>query len=134
MQRISQRPRVVLLSGKDWYFEGLKEILNRFLDVAIACNLTELESFLGGETYAVFLCPWDFQGGTWREVCRKVQQNRPNLPIVVIRRLGEEHDWIEVLEAGCFDILCAPFSERQVLSVIEHAAASSEGRLRRSVA
>ena len=134
MERISQHLKVLVLRGKDGDFEGLTEILSRFLNVAVANNPEELESLLARETYAAFLCPWDCPCGTWREICREVHQGHPDLPIIVVRRLGEEHDWVEILEAGCFDILCAPFSSHHVLAVIEHAAASSEGRLLRSVA
>ena len=40
----------------------------------------------------------------------------------------------EVLEAGAFDLLTEPYSERAVLSVVEHAFASRDARATRSVA
>ena len=37
-------------------------------------------------------------------------------------------EWTEVLEAGAFDLLLAPSREYSVLTMIEHAVASGQGR------
>ena len=125
MRRMSsERLNVLLLSSNEEATRLLGEALSREVELATACNPEELFGLLQRAGYNALLCDWDYQGGSWREVCRDVKRNYPDLPIIVICRCGGEKEWVEVLEAGCFDMVSAPFSIRQVLYVIEHAVAS----------
>jgi len=78
----------------------------------------------GGSSFDAFLCDWCYQGGTWRSALETIRRQAPQLPVIVVCRTGGEQEWIEVLQAGAFDMICAPFSSEAVLSVLEHAAAS----------
>ena len=61
--------------------------------------------------------------------------HRPGaITCIVVSRCGGEKEWVEVLDAGCFDLVCAPFSARQVLYVVEHAVADYEAQALKSVA
>jgi len=51
-----------------------------------------------------------------------------------VYRAGGEREWREVLEAGAFDLLTAPYCESAVLAVLAHALATRDGRSSRSVA
>jgi len=78
--------------------------------------------------YDAFLCDWCYQGGTWKEALELVRRKAPHLPVIVICRTGGEPEWMEVLQAGAFDMVCAPFSTEEVLSTLEHAAALQQER------
>ena len=122
---------VLLLSSNEEATRRLRETLARESELATAWNPEELFGLLQSTGYDAFLCDWDCQGGSWRELCRDVKRNYPDLPIILLCRMcpcGGEKEWVEVLEAGYFDLVCAPFSDRQILSVIEHAVASHEAR------
>ena len=134
MLRSSNRLRILLLGSNEEPMILLRETLAKHAHVTAAWNIGELFGLLELGPYDVFLCDWEYQRLTWREICREVQQIDPNLPIIVFCRLGGECEWVEVLEAGCFDLACAPYSDRKVLSIIEHAVASQEARALRSVA
>ena len=131
MPGTSERLSVLLLSSNEEATRLLHETLSREAELATAWNPEELFGLLTRPGYDAFLCDWDCQGGSWREVCREVKRNYPDLPIILLCRMcrcGGEKEWVEVLEAGYFDLICAPFSDRQILSVIEHAVASHEAR------
>lgn len=134
MLRSSRRLRILLLGNNEEPTILLRETLAKHAHVATAWNLGELFGLLELGPYDAFLCDWEFQGVSWREICREVKQRDPHLPIIVFCRLGGECEWAEVLEAGCFDLACAPYSDRKVLSIIEHAVASRKDCPLRTVA
>jgi len=116
---------LLLLSGNEATTRDLSKALASVGDITIALTVEELFRLLKRSEYDAFLYDWDFQGADWREICHEVQQDYENLPIIVVSRCGGEQEWVEVLKAGCFDLISAPYSDRYVLSVIEHAVASS---------
>lgn len=122
------RLRVLLLSGEETEASSLREILTRHVELANAWTLAEMVELLGGGGFDAFLCDWSFQGGTWQDALGEVQQRHPDLPTIVVRRLGGEQEWIQVLDAGAFDLVAAPYCEYAVLSVLEHAVASYQAR------
>ena len=131
MPGTSERLRVLLLSSNEEATRLLREALSREAELATAWTPEELFGLLQRTGYDAFLCDWDCPGGGWREVCGNVKQNYPDLPIILLCRMcrcGGEKEWVEVVEAGCFDLVCAPYFDRQILSVIEHAVASREAQ------
>jgi DNA-binding NtrC family response regulator len=79
-------------------------------------------------SYDVVLCPWDLRGASWRTVLEHVRSRQPERPLIVFCHCGGEQEWIQVLGAGAFDLLCPPYNEDQVMALIEHAAASRYAR------
>ena len=134
MPRTSQHLSVLLLSSSEEATGQLRETLAREVELATAWTSQELFHLLQTAKYDAFLCDWESQGGGWREVCHEVRQLYPGLPIIVVSRCGGEKEWVEVVEVGCFDIVCAPFSARQVLYVVELAVADYEAQALTSVA
>jgi DNA-binding NtrC family response regulator len=72
--------------------------------------------------------PWSFEWSLRSEVLEQVQEKCPSLPVIIFCRMGSEKEWVEVLEAGGFDLLVPPYRKSTVLSVLEHAVASYEAR------
>lgn len=137
MPKMSERLRILMLSDQEEATGFLRETLAAHLDVATARDSEELFSLLQSSSFDAFLCDWDCPENTWREICREVKGSHPDLPIIVVCRMcrsGGEREWVEVLEAGCFDLACAPYSDRMILSIIEHAVASRQGCVLRSAA
>lgn len=52
-------------------------------------------------------------------VCRRVRQERPTLPIIMLTAMGEEADRIAGLEAGADDYVVKPFSPRELVLRIQ---------------
>ncbi len=49
------------------------------------------------------------------EVCRRLLERRPDLPVVMLTALGEEEDRIAGLETGADDYVVKPFSPRELV-------------------
>ena len=49
------------------------------------------------------------------EVCRRLRESRPDLPVVMLTALGEEADRVVGLELGADDYLVKPFSPRELV-------------------
>ena len=49
------------------------------------------------------------------EVCRRLREARPDLPVVMLTALGEESDRLLGLETGADDYLVKPFSPRELV-------------------
>ncbi|OFW10064.1 MAG: hypothetical protein A3G20_03605 [Acidobacteria bacterium RIFCSPLOWO2_12_FULL_59_11] len=134
MPQKMDRLKVLLLSSQEPSTDLLREILSRRVLLATAWNREELFHLLRTGRYDVFLCDWEFRGSDWKEVCSEIRQYDPDLPAIVVCRLAGEQEWIEVLEAGCFDILSVPYFDYLVLAVLEQAVASREALSRRTAA
>ncbi|MBI3894868.1 MAG: response regulator [Acidobacteria bacterium] len=109
---------VLLLSSQEPSSKILQEILAQHVLLAIAWNREELFYLLRTERYDVFLCDKDFCQGNCQEFCKEIKKYDSNLPTIVASRLADEQEWIDVLKAGCFDILGAPYSDRSILAIL----------------
>jgi len=49
------------------------------------------------------------------EVCSRLRQSRPDLPVIMLTALGEESDRLLGLETGADDYLVKPFSPRELV-------------------
>ncbi len=65
------------------------------------------------------------------EVCRRLREAQPDLPVVMLTALGEESDRITGLELGADDYVTKPFSPRELVlrveSVLRRSAPVSGG-------
>ena len=65
-----------------------------------------------------------FAGGQpsqYLSLLRRVREERPALPFVVVTRIPETTAWLDALEAGATDYCCAPFEARQIQWLMECA-------------
>lgn len=125
--------KVLLLAGSDPAIAAVEQALEPRTDLTVVSDLPDvLRELAHGQTEVLF-CDWRFPAGTWRDVLDVVQFHYPELPVIVVSRCGDEWQWREVLDAGGFDLVTT-HSELAVLSVLEHAAASRDARLMRTVA
>jgi DNA-binding NtrC family response regulator len=99
------------------------EILTRFATVTRVPRIQDALS-TAAESYDAIFCPWEFAEGTWRGVLEEAQKLDPPIPVIVLSRWAGEKQWVETLQAGAFDLLVPPFTNYQILAVLEHAMAS----------
>lgn len=57
------------------------------------------------------------------EVCRQLRQARPDLPIIFLTALGNEHDMLRAFDCGAVDYVTKPFSPRVLVARILAALA-----------
>jgi two-component system response regulator ResD len=65
------------------------------------------------------------------EICRRLRQVHPDLPVIMLTALGQEDDRIAGLEVGADDYVTKPFSPRELVlrveSVLRRGAPASPG-------
>ena len=65
-----------------------------------------------------------FAGGQpsqYLSLLRRVREERPALPFVVVTRIPETTEWLDALEAGATDYCSSPFESRQIHWLMEAA-------------
>ncbi len=60
------------------------------------------------------------------EVCRRLRESRPDLPVVMLTALGEESDRVVGLETGADDYLVKPFSPRELVLRVQSVLRRTE--------
>ena len=121
-------PNVLLLTSDAGEAAELQRLLSRYVVLTCAGTLGELLELLENGRYDALFCAWSFDLGTWKEALQEVQKRYPGIPVIVLSPCGAEHEWLEVLDAGAFDLLAMPYQERKLLAVIEQAGASGQAR------
>ncbi len=65
------------------------------------------------------------------EVCTRLRQNRPDVPVIMLTALGEESDRLLGLETGADDYMVKPFSPRELVlrvqSVLRRSGTAATG-------
>ena len=120
---------ILLLASEEKESAAIRELLRGHVVLTCAQSLRELRALLQKSDYDAVFCSWAFHAGTWSEVLDVVREESPEVPTIVLSRVGAEQEWVEALEAGAFDLLAPPFRERSLLAVLEQASASREARL-----
>ena len=123
-----QYPRVLLLCSDEHQAVRLEELIEDHANLTRARDLDELSALLATACFKAVFCAWSFYGGTWRNTLLEALRFQPDLPVLVLSSTGGEREWIEVLEAGAFDLLVPPYNKNTVLAVLEQAIASHDAR------
>jgi two-component system, OmpR family, alkaline phosphatase synthesis response regulator PhoP len=56
-----------------------------------------------------------------RDVCKKMKQEHPNVPVVVVSAISEVADKVLLLELGADDYVTKPFSPRELMARVQAA-------------
>ena len=122
-------PEVLLLACDADERAILQKILGLHAELTCVCTPEEMAGRLEQAKYDALFCARSLSMGNWREVLQEVQQFYPHLPIIILSRTADEQEWLEVIEAGAFDLLGPPYYEQMFLSVLEHAVVSHKARV-----
>ena len=104
----------------------LQDLLSKHATVTCAQSIRELLSILEGSGYDALFCDWSFNKSSWREALKEVHKRHPELPMIVVHHTADEQEWVDVLDAGAFDLLGPPYNERLLLALLEHVVTSRE--------
>ena len=124
-----RQPNILLLCGGEAQTVSLCDVLSNHARVTSAADLLELKVLLENGFFDAVFCAWSFSLGNWRGALHEVQRLNPDLPVIVFSTTGGEREWVDVLDAGGFDLLTDPYRNNTVLPALEHATASYSARL-----
>ena len=121
-------PRVLLFVCDASQKAILQQTLAHHAELVWADNLQEMTQQLERARYDALFCSSTLSTGSWGEALKQVRQFYPDVPVIILSKTSSQKEWMEVLDAGAFDLLGLPCSERTLLSVMEHAVDSCEAR------
>jgi DNA-binding NtrC family response regulator len=122
------KPHVLLVSSQEIESQVLENVLKELVVLDRATDLADVKRALARGRYDAVFCGHSFHKNDWNAVLRQIQNLCPEVPVVIFCRTGGEREWIEVLDAGAFDLLLPPYQRGTVLPILEHAVASYEAR------
>ena len=120
--------KVLLLSEDQNEVYYLRGSLGSHAVVMHARSLPEMASKLERTQYDVVLCGWPFYQDGWHGELKNVRERYPDLPVIVLSRANTKQKWMDVMDAGAFDLLGLPSSKPVLLPALEHARVSHDAR------
>jgi len=124
-------PEVLLLACDADERAILQKILGLHAELTCVCTPEEMAGRLEQAKYDALFCARSLSMGSWREVLEEVRQFYPQLPVIIVSRTADEREWLEILEAGAFDLLTPPYHQRALLYVLAHAMVSHDAHVAR---
>lgn len=126
----SANPRFILASAASTEWDQVRDFSarqNRL--VARASSVRAVLRLLKRSQCAVILTETALEDGTWRDLLGALSP-RPDAPeIVVIDRNADDALWLDVLDAGGFDLLRTPLEERDLAHAFSLAEANWLARI-----
>jgi len=90
--------------------------------VLAAVDRREAQAILEAEsTIQLVLTPTALPDGSWADVLRDVAKQRPAAQVVVVARLADSQLWLDVLDAGAYDLLVEPCGKEEALRIVQGA-------------
>lgn len=101
---------------------ALKSLLQRsgLAPLAVA-SVPEAMNVLACEEVRVVFCAAELDGGSYRDLIRKLKAAKQRVPVVVVSRLGEWNEYLDAIGFGEFDCVAPPYRGSEVQRIIGNA-------------
>ena len=106
--------------------ETLHDLLKDSHECHTADRAEQALAYLELETYDVVLTDIAMPGLTGREVLKRIQEEHPTTPVIVISGNSEEEATKELLDMGAFAFIAKPFKLEDVESTVVRAIARNQ--------
>ena len=73
----------------------------------------EALAFLQRNAVPVVVCERDLPDGNWKDVLKPLSAMSDRPEVIVTSRLADDHLWLEVLNAGGYDVLTKPLDRQE---------------------
>jgi DNA-binding NtrC family response regulator len=92
-------------------------------EVTCRMNVDEAVELLQERDFDAVITDLHLDGRSGIEICRRVKENRPNTPVIVITGFGDMTSAIEAIRAGAYDFMTKPIDSQ----LLQHALHRSLG-------
>jgi two-component system KDP operon response regulator KdpE len=124
---VEQRSKVLIVEDDAGIRQSLFETLGALgFVIGEASNGEEALLRLRMVNYDAVLLDINMPGMGGTETCRRIFQNYPRLPIIMLTVRDEEADKVEALDAGAHDYVTKPFQIRELTARLRAAIRSSK--------
>src|SRR5215470_12252067 len=104
------RGRVFIVDDDQDMCRMLESALGRKgFEVATRQSAAEAFEQIEAEDFDVVVTDLNMKGMTGLELCERVAQNRPDVPVVVITAFGSLETAVAAIRAGAYDFITKPF-------------------------
>lgn len=113
-------------SGPDW--EDLLSVLDGLkIEVSSAPNAGDAVDLIRGNSFSLILMDLD-SDAEWKTSLQALRDLAPSVGVLAYSRTPEERLWLDVLDAGGFDLLCRASRKPEIQWIIENALKLSSSR------
>ena len=97
-------------------------------DVTCAARVNDCRETLANRHVRMILCDFRLSDGTYRDVMQLVRSLEPKVPVVVMSRLADWDEYLDVLRHSAFDLIASPCEPTDLLLAVsrtlrdEHAS------------
>jgi two-component system response regulator AtoC len=122
---------------------GMREVVGSLLgergfDVTCLGSATEAMTALGDQEFDVIVTDLQMQGMDGMDLCRRVKERRPSVPVVVVTAFGNMEAAVAAIRAGAYDFVAKPIEMEdlvfRVTRAVQHRQLGEEvKRLRTAV-
>jgi two-component system response regulator AtoC len=115
--------RVLLIDDEIGVCETLRAALSKKgFEVAFRTTAQEGFDLLSSEDFDVVVTDIHMRGTSGLDLCERIAQNRPDLPVVVITAFGSLDTAVASIRAGAYDFITKPFEVEALRLTLERAA------------
>jgi two-component system response regulator HydG len=86
-------------------------------DVTCAARVKDCRETLSNRQVRLILCDFRLPDGTYRDVMHLVRPLEPKVPVIVMSRLADWDEYLDVLRHGGFDLISSPCEPTDLLAV-----------------
>src|SRR5688572_5175214 len=97
------------------------QLKRRDINAAWRSSAAEALDLLAVEDFDVLVTDLNLQGTSGLELCGKVVQNRPDMPVIVITAFGSLESAIAAIRSGAYDFVNKPFELDELVLTINRA-------------
>ena len=123
-------PQIILLTDDPVEALRVESLLRPHVVFNWVKSLPQLRALLANGTYDALFCQWSYGMQSWKDALDTVRNITSELPVFVLSKTGGDEEWVEVLDAGAFDLLVPPYSGSSLLAVVKQFAAAHDTRNR----
>lgn len=122
---MQNQPTVLLVMSAE-RFSTVTKHLAPLADIRAASSCEEAAGLLRCiEHISLVLTDPGLPDGGWFDVVNLVDDLRPDAKVVVCARVPDERLWVQVLQAGGFDVLVEPYQETEVQRILSAISTAS---------
>jgi len=118
---MNQETQKILVVDDDMRLRSLLEryLVEQGFAVRSAANSEQMDRLLARENFHLLVLDLMLPGEDGLSICRRLSQQKNNIPIVMLTAKGDEADRIIGLELGADDYMPKPFNPRELLARIK---------------
>lgn len=107
---------------------ALAVIMKAFaLNARWVSSVSAAHQFLESGEFAVCICGFALDGGSFQDVARTSRHQPVNVPFIMVsspRPLNEYQDYLASMKVGAFDFICYPYERNEVARILRRAVAA----------